>query len=67
MDEIIEFESGERSRIMKVRIIDDNEWEPDEDFFVELYHPDSGERLDGKDTRARVTIIDDDEPGIIGF
>ena len=41
-------------------IVDDNEWEPDEDFLVELYDYTTGDRLEGKDTQTRVTIIDDD-------
>jgi len=48
-------------------IVDDENWEPDEDFFVELYDAVSGERLKGDDTRTRVTIIDDDRPGVLAF
>lgn len=48
-------------------IVDDENWEPDEDFFVELYDVDTGARLNGEDTRTRVTIIDDDRPGVVAF
>jgi len=48
-------------------IEDDENWEPDEDFYVKLIDPISNEHLKGKDTRTRVTIIDDDKPGQISF
>ena len=35
---------------MKVQIIDDDGWEPDEDFHLELYDVGTGERLPGGDT-----------------
>jgi hypothetical protein len=50
-----------------VKIIDDEDWEPDEDFFVELYDADSKVRIDGEDTKCTVTIIDDDKPGVLSF
>lgn len=48
-------------------IKDDEDWEPDEDFFMQLYNADTGDELDGKDTKTRITIIDDDKPGQIYF
>ena len=50
-----------------VGIMDDDNWEPDEDFFVQLFNPNTGEELHGQDTKTRVTIIDDDKPGQIAF
>lgn len=49
--------------------MDDEEWEPDLDFAVELYDPNTEDcaRLDGDDTRCVVTILDEDFPGTIGF
>lgn len=67
IDEVLEFKSGEGSKFVKVIINDDDNWEPDEDFFVQLYNPVGGLELVGKDTRTRVTIIDDDKPGQICF
>jgi len=54
---------------VSIKIVDDDNWEPDEDFYVELYDPESAakERLPGEDTRTRITIIDDDRPGILAF
>ena len=49
-------------------IIDDENWEPDKDFKVVLC--DSAvevKALEGDDTTTIVTIIDNDNPGTIGF
>lgn len=50
-----------------MKIIDDDGWEPDEDFYVELYDAKTDARLMGEDTRTRVTILDDDKPGMLVF
>lgn len=52
---------------MKIPVIDDEEFELDEEFYCELYEPSSGFLLSGKDTRCSVLIIDDDKPGTITF
>jgi len=57
---------------IEIAIVDDDEWEPDLDFFVELYDPNKdpeseNDRLKGDDTRCKVTIIDEDFPGTIAF
>jgi solute carrier family 8 (sodium/calcium exchanger) len=67
VDKCIEFSPGEKFQYVEVLIHDDENWEPDEDFFVQLYNPQSGLELTGKDTRTRVTIIDDDKPGQICY
>jgi len=66
-DGIIEFGNGETTKTFQVGIKDDDNWEPDEDFFVQLYEPNTNEELVGQDTKTRVTIIDDDKPGQICF
>lgn len=38
-DGIIEFGHGEMTKTFQVGIKDDDNWEPDEDFFVQLYEP----------------------------
>jgi solute carrier family 8 (sodium/calcium exchanger) len=52
-----------------IAIKDDEGWEPDEDFFVYLYDINDVEKkqLFGDNTRTKVTILDDDKPGIISF
>jgi len=68
VDEVLEFKEGKANyKDVKVLIVDDENWEPDEDFFVELYDVDTLKRLNGDDTRTRVTIIDDDRPGVLAF
>jgi len=63
----IEFKQTDKFKYVSVKIKDDEEWEPDEDFYVQLYYSKDGKELEGKDTRTRVTIIDDDKPGQIVF
>lgn len=70
VDETIYFKDGQTDAFIEVTINDDDNWEPDEDFFVQLYDaamPEDKVELVGKDTRTRVTIIDDDKPGQISF
>ena len=56
-------------KTVELTIKDDDEWEPDEDFFVQLYQPskEHDTELTGKDCRTKITIIDDDKPGMIIF
>lgn len=61
VDKVLTFAEGEPLQMVNIDIMDDDEWEPDEDFFVQLYDVKSRIVLSGADTRARVTIIDDDE------
>ena len=58
---------GEIETTVRVKIVDDEGVEPDEDFYIELYDLESKERLPGEDTKTTVTILDDDKPGIFGF
>ena len=67
LDTVLEFKKGEGHQFVNVLINDDDNWEPDKDFFLVLYNADSTEQLTGQDTRTRVTIIDDDKPGHIYF
>ena len=48
-------------------LIDNDGCQPDLDFYVELYDPITGDRLEGDDTECKVTILDDDFPGKLGF
>lgn len=69
IDEIVSFGQGEAFKEIEIRIIDDHGWEPDEDFYVELYAADgkNGDKLAGRDTEVRITILDDDKPGQLAF
>jgi len=50
-----------------IEIYEDNEVELDEDFQVLLLAVSDGTQLPGPDTAATVTIIDNDEHGVISF
>ena len=50
-----------------IKIVNDDNWEPDENFYVELYDPKTEEKLPGEDTKTTITIIDDDKPGNLSF
>jgi solute carrier family 8 (sodium/calcium exchanger) len=69
IDMRIKMSASEMERAIEIPIIDNNEWEPDLDFLVELYEIDAPgkERLKGDDTITRVTILDEDFPGTLGF
>lgn len=63
VDQILDFKAGEKMKYIDVIINDDDNWEPDEDFFVQLLDANTNVELQGADTKTRVTIIDDDKPG----
>jgi len=60
---------SDNEKQIEIPIIDNNIWEPDLDFIVELYEIDAPdkERLFGDDTQCKVTILDEDFPGVLGF
>ena len=55
-------EAGQQEKRITIHVIDDNQWEPDETFFVKLSLPDGQENVArlGSKTIALVTIINDD-------
>jgi len=66
-DSLIEFKDGEETADFFVSIVNDDSFEPDEDFLIQLYDPNSEKKLEGRDTQVRVTILDDDQPGKLVF
>lgn len=63
LEEDVHFASNEQLRQLYVEIIDDNEWEPDEFFFVKLSLPEKEENEDivlGNISITQITIINDD-------
>lgn len=66
INRVMKFTPSEREKYIEIKIFDDDHWEPDEDFLVQLYDTE-GMMLEGKDTQTKVTIIDDDKPGQICF
>ena len=74
VDQVVTLKKRETELKVHIPIVDDDEWEPDLDFFVELFDPNQinsetgiPERLKGDDTRCKVTILDEDFPGSLGF
>lgn len=73
MNDVIKIQSGETEKVVEIEIIDNEEWQPDLDFYIELYDPnqntpsDNIQRLSGDDTRCTITILDEDNPGKISF
>lgn len=73
-DEAVTFAAGESEKVLEIKIIDDEEVEEDEDFLVKVDASTiKAEGVEGTVTVreeaavATVTIIDDDEPGQLGF
>jgi len=59
-EDLVQFKHGETNQVIKIPIIDDMEFEKDENFEIELYEPEGGAKL-GKINRTAVTITNDDE------
>jgi hypothetical protein len=57
------------TKTVDVEIVDDEGWEPDEDFFIYLYdiNDENKKQLYGDNTKTKVTILDDDKPGVLQF
>ena len=73
VEEIVTMKKRDTEFKIHIPIVDDEEWNPDLDFFVELFDPNNIDdkqcpiKLPGDDTRCKVTILDEDFPGVIGF
>jgi len=60
-------EAEETVKKISIDVKKDKECTPDKDFYVCLMDHNSGRRINGDDTECRVTIIDTDIPGVLGF
>jgi solute carrier family 8 (sodium/calcium exchanger) len=67
IDQVITMKPNESEATVEVRIHDDDEWNPDNDFYLELYDVNTKRRLFGEDTKCKVTILDEDFPGKLQF
>lgn len=69
LNETLTFEPNERTKEIGLEIVDDNQWEPDEEFFVKLtLIPQESENIRlGRTSIMEITILNDDEPGTITF
>lgn len=64
---VLNFAPGETEKEIIIQIIDDNEYEPDENFFVTLRNSKGADAALGRIPVAEVTIINDDDPGHFTF
>jgi len=63
---VLEFKPHQAEREIAIEIIDDDEWEPDENFFVRLFNA-SAEVSRMELATTQVLILNDDDPGKIEF
>ena len=72
VDEILTFEPMETEKEIGITIVDDNQWEPDEEFFLKLSLLPGGQGSSkevklGRTSIMEITILNDDEPGTFQF
>jgi hypothetical protein len=69
IDEVVTMKKRETEKIIQIKIIDNSDWQPDLDLKVELYDPNVAgmTRFLGDDTVSKITILDEDFPGTLGF
>ncbi|XP_047736729.1 sodium/calcium exchanger 3 [Hyalella azteca] len=71
VNQVIMFEPGEVSKMVEVAIVDDKQWEPDEEFYLRLSllpHREDREGVQlGKISIMKIVIHSDDEPGVLQF
>ena len=66
LERIVTMSKNEKEHKIQIAIVDDDIWEPDKDFLVQICN-EEGVRKEGSDTQCKVTILDEDNPGVIGF
>lgn len=71
INEVITFEPEENEKFVEVEIINDNQWEPDEEFFLKISLLMNAEEREGvqlgRISIMEITILNDDEPGVVMF
>jgi len=70
----ISFLKGETSKTITIKLIDDNDYEPDESFYIELKQPKEGKKGTFSEAfeflgspECQIIILEDDKPGTISF
>jgi solute carrier family 8 (sodium/calcium exchanger) len=65
----LQFSPGETEKTIDIKIIDDNQWEPDEKFYchLEVVSAEDVKATIGNIAVTEITIINDDEPGVLTF
>jgi solute carrier family 8 (sodium/calcium exchanger) len=71
---VVTFKKGEDRKSIEVELIDDNDYEPDECFYIELKKPKEGKKGTPSEpfefkghSLCTVTILNDDKPGTFSF
>lgn len=71
INEIITFEPDQLTAQVEVEIINDNQWEPDEEFYLRMSLLSAREEREGvqlgRISIMEIVILNDDEPGVISF
>lgn len=67
----LEFDVNEVQKSIEIQIVDDTSYEEDEEFFVDLLNATSSFQgtkvVVGENRSAKVSIVDDDMPGVLSF
>lgn len=66
-NELLTMHEDQTEREIQIEIVNDPDWEPDEEFYVEILDEEKQTRMVGDDTRTTVVILDEDQAGQIGF
>jgi len=70
INRVVQMKKNEKEKVFKIEIVDNEQPDPDTEFFVELYEPSTTTeppKLPGDDTVTKVTILDNDNPGTLCF
>ncbi|CAG0907402.1 unnamed protein product, partial [Cyprideis torosa] len=69
VNQVLTFAPGETEKEVEVQIVNDDQWEPDEEFFLKLSTlADSDDAVElGRISIQEITILNDDNPGTIVF
>jgi len=70
VNQVLTFLPSETEKLIEITIIDDNQWEPDEEFFVKLSLVQTDDHNDiklGRTSIMEIMILNDDEPGTFQF
>jgi len=66
-DQVITMNKKDTERVIDITIHDNQDWQPDLVFYIELYDVNSNAKLHGDDTECKITILDEDFPGKLAF
>ena len=68
--DVFTFAPGQKELEIEIEIVDDDDWEPDEEFFLKIALVPGDQNKDikiGKKNIMTICILNDDDPGVFGF